>query len=98
MLGLPGQDPGFSNRRGATSHTHMWAWLRFVLQHYTASPTAIIHDDYRTTGSQVGFESQISKGGGGGGGALDPTLHEQQQSCGGVRVSQATTNAIVLLP
>ena len=35
---IPGQDPGFSNRGGATSHTHMWAWLRFCIA--TASPTA----------------------------------------------------------
>ena len=26
-----GQDPGFLNRGGATSHTHMWVWLRFCI-------------------------------------------------------------------
>ena len=26
-----GQDPGFSNRGGATSRTHMWEWLRFCI-------------------------------------------------------------------
>ena len=27
----PGQDPGFSNRGSAMSHTHMWVWLRFCI-------------------------------------------------------------------
>ena len=26
-----GQDPGFLNRWGATSHTHMWVWLMFCI-------------------------------------------------------------------
>ena len=37
-----GQDPGFSNRGGATSQTHMWAWSRFCIATL-----------YCSTGSQV---------------------------------------------
>ena len=29
--GGDGEDPGFSNRGGATNHTHMSAWLRFCV-------------------------------------------------------------------
>ena len=71
---LAGQDP---NRRGATSHTHTWAWLRFCI--------AII---YCSTGSQVKGKKNYSwvlvtdllskskRGGGGGreeeGGVITP--------------------------
>ena len=56
MHACAGQDPGFSNRGGVTSHTHIWAWLRFCI-HYCN--TLLLH---RITGERVkkntpGFES-----------------------------------------
>ena len=46
---MTGQDPGFSNRGSAMSHTHMWVWLRFCI-------AAL----YCSTGSQVKGKKHIT--------------------------------------
>ena len=53
MLHQPGQDPGFSSRGGATSHTHTWVWLRFCIA------TFYYFSHHLLCMCSPGFESQV---------------------------------------
>ena len=67
FLAYPGQDPGYSNRGGATSHTHMRAWLRFILlllppplcTMTTVQPSHRITGEKQKKINTPGFESEI---------------------------------------
>ena len=60
-----GQDPGFSNRGGATGHTHMWVWLRFCIStfycfsHHPLCMCSLESQDHSMNSKSPGFESQL---------------------------------------
>ena len=65
ITGGSGQDPGFSNRWGATSHTHMWVWLRFCIaaiycfSHHPLCTCSLESQDHSVNLKSPGFESQL---------------------------------------